>query len=32
LLRVMVEAASQADVDHWAHSLAAMADEQLNAA
>ena len=32
LLRVMVEAASQADVDHWAHTLADLADAQLNAA
>lgn len=32
LLRVMVEAASQADVDHWAQTLAALADAQLNAA
>jgi len=32
LLRVMVEAASQADVDHWAQSLAQLADTQLNAA
>ena len=32
LLRVMVEAASQGDVDHWAHTLAAVADAQLNAA
>ncbi|MEB3276919.1 MAG: phosphoglucosamine mutase [Cyanobacteriota bacterium] len=32
LLRVMVEAASQEDVDHWAGHLAALADEHLNAA
>ena len=32
LLRVMVEAASQADVDHWAHTLAGLAEAQLNAA
>jgi len=32
LLRVMVEAASQADVDHWAQSLAQLADTHLNAA
>jgi len=32
LLRVMVEAADQVDVDHWAHALAALADSQLNAA
>jgi len=32
LLRVMVEAASQEAVDHWAHALAVVADTQLNAA
>jgi phosphoglucosamine mutase len=32
LLRVMVEAASQEAVEHWAHTLAAVADTQLNAA
>ena len=30
LLRVMVEAASQADVDHWAGHLADLAESQLN--
>jgi len=30
LLRVMVEAASQADVDHWAGHLAGLAESQLN--
>jgi len=32
LLRVMVEAASQADVDHWAGHLAGLAESQLNGA
>jgi len=32
LLRVMVEAAHQADVDHWCAHLAALADRHLNAA
>jgi phosphoglucosamine mutase len=32
LLRVMVEAASQAEVDHWAAHLAGLADSQLNGA
>jgi phosphoglucosamine mutase len=32
LLRVMVEAADQADVEHWAHTLAAAAEEHLNGA
>ncbi|QCH15200.1 phosphoglucosamine mutase [Synechococcus sp. CB0101] len=32
LLRVMVEAAEQADVDHWSQHLAALADQYLNAA
>ena len=32
LLRVMVEAADQADVDHWSSHLAALADQHLNAA
>ena len=31
LLRVMVEAAQQADVDHWSSHLAALADQHLNA-
>jgi phosphoglucosamine mutase len=31
LLRVMVEAADQADVDHWSSHLAALADQHLNA-
>jgi phosphoglucosamine mutase len=30
LLRVMVEAAEQAQVDHWTSHLAALAEEQLN--
>ena len=30
LLRVMVEAASQVDVDHWAGHLAGLAESQLN--
>jgi phosphoglucosamine mutase len=30
LLRVMVEAASMADVDHWAGHLAGLAESQLN--
>ena len=30
LLRVMVEAAEQGDVDHWSSHLAALADQQLN--
>ena len=32
LLRVMVEAAEQADVDHWSRHLAELADQHLNAA
>ena len=32
LLRVMVEAAEQADVDHWSEHLAQLADQHLNAA
>ncbi len=32
LLRVMVEAAEQGDVDHWAGHLAALAERHLNAA
>jgi phosphoglucosamine mutase len=32
LLRVMVEAAHQADVDHWCAHLATLADQHLNAA
>jgi phosphoglucosamine mutase len=32
LLRVMVEAAEQGDVDHWSEHLAALADQYLNAA
>ncbi len=32
LLRVMVEAAEQSDVDHWSEHLAALADRYLNAA
>jgi phosphoglucosamine mutase len=32
LLRVMVEAADQGDVDHWSGHLAALADQHLNAA
>ena len=32
LLRVMVEAADQAVVDHWTSRLAAAADQHLNAA
>ena len=32
LLRVMVEAAEQSDVDHWSHHLAQLADQHLNAA
>jgi phosphoglucosamine mutase len=32
LLRVMVEAAEQSDVDHWSKQLAALADRYLNAA
>jgi phosphoglucosamine mutase len=32
LLRVMVEAAEQADVDHWCAALAGLADRHLNAA
>ena len=32
LLRVMVEAAEQGDVDHWSSHLAALADQHLNAA
>jgi len=32
LLRVMVEAAEQADVDHWSRQLAELADQHLNAA
>ncbi|MCP9816238.1 phosphoglucosamine mutase [Synechococcus sp. GreenBA-s] len=32
LLRVMVEAAEQVDVDHWAGHLAALAEQHLNAA
>jgi phosphoglucosamine mutase len=32
LLRVMVEAAEQADVDHWCSELAGLADRHLNAA
>ncbi|MGC6482508.1 MAG: phosphoglucosamine mutase [Synechococcus sp.] len=32
LLRVMVEAAAQADVDHWSQHLAQLADQHLNAA
>ena len=32
LLRVMVEAADAADVDHWSQHLAALADQHLNAA
>ncbi len=32
LLRVMVEAAEQAAVDHWAQTLAAAAEQHLNAA
>jgi phosphoglucosamine mutase len=30
LLRVMVEAAEAADVDHWSQHLAQLADQQLN--
>jgi phosphoglucosamine mutase len=30
LLRVMVEASSQAAVDHWTDQLAAIADRELN--
>jgi phosphoglucosamine mutase len=30
LLRVMVEAAEQRDVDHWSSHLAALADQHLN--
>jgi phosphoglucosamine mutase len=32
LLRVMVEAAEQSEVDHWSEHLAALADRYLNAA
>jgi phosphoglucosamine mutase len=32
LLRVMVEAAEQGDVDHWSEHLAALANQYLNAA
>ncbi|MEB3234709.1 MAG: phosphoglucosamine mutase [Cyanobacteriota bacterium] len=32
LLRVMVEAASQSDVNHWAQTLASLAEAHLNAA
>ena len=32
LLRVMVEAAEQGDVDHWSRHLAQLADQHLNAA
>lgn len=32
LLRVMVEAAEQRDVDHWCRELAGLADQHLNAA
>ena len=32
LLRVMVEAAEQGDVDHWSQHLAQLADQHLNAA
>ena len=32
LLRVMVEAAEQSDVDHWCTALAGLADQHLNAA
>jgi len=32
LLRVMVEAAEQGDVDHWSEHLAQLADQHLNAA
>ena len=32
LLRVMVEAVEQADVDHWSRHLADLADQHLNAA
>jgi len=32
LLRVMVEAAEQADVEHWSSHLAQLADQHLNAA
>ena len=32
LLRVMVEAADQSDVDHWSQHLAQLADQHLNAA
>ena len=32
LLRVMVEAADQTDVDHWSQHLALLADQHLNAA
>jgi phosphoglucosamine mutase len=32
LLRVMVEAAEQSDVDHWSQHLAQLADQHLNAA
>jgi len=32
LLRVMVEAADQRDVDHWSSHLAALADQHLNGA
>ncbi|MFM7652538.1 MAG: phosphoglucosamine mutase [Vulcanococcus sp.] len=32
LLRVMVEAAEQGDVDHWSRHLAELADQHLNAA
>ncbi len=32
LLRVMVEAAERRQVEHWAHQLAARAEEHLNAA
>ena len=31
LLRVMVEAADQKDVDHWSQHLAQLADQHLNA-
>ena len=32
LLRVMVEAAEQRDVDHWCRELAGLANQHLNAA
>jgi phosphoglucosamine mutase len=32
LLRVMVEAAEAADVEHWSAELARLADQHLNAA